>query len=234
MLFTTLDQIIESPFDGFVSLASFIVALVVAISFHEFSHAVLATGLGDPTARRLGRVSLSPKAHLDPLGTAMIILAGFGWGKPVPVNPVALRLGGRAGMAVVAGAGPIANILVAFLVAVTLDAALGKEQAVGFYLFNGRRDEILPYLLGSIVFWNLLLAAFNLIPIAPLDGFKVALGVLPRPLSDSYARLERYGPFVLLALILLDLLIPGGGLLSLVVTPMLNALANVVVGRHVV
>lgn len=109
MLFESFSQIQFDPFRGIVTFATFSLALVLAITVHEFSHALIATRLGDPTSKRLGRLSLNPRAHLDPVGSMMIILAGFGWGKPVPVNPDYLRTGARSGMAVVSLAGPISK-----------------------------------------------------------------------------------------------------------------------------
>ena len=124
MLFTSLFQLEQDPLRGFVTLATFALALVVAITFHEFSHALFATRLGDPTAKALGRLSLHPKAHLDPVGIVMIFLAGFGWGKPVPVNAAYLHTGERPGMAMVSIAGPLANVVVAAIFAVLMKAGV--------------------------------------------------------------------------------------------------------------
>lgn len=99
MLFSVLSQIQSNPVGAIITLLTFVFALLVAISFHEFSHALVATRLGDGTPRRMGRLSLHPLAHLDPMGTAMILLAGFGWGKPVEVQASNLRTGPRPGMA---------------------------------------------------------------------------------------------------------------------------------------
>ena len=121
MLLTAIDLIQTSPLSGLVTLAAFSLSLVVAITFHEFSHALSATLLGDPTPRMQRRLSLHPLAHLDPLGTAMIFIAGFGWGKPVQVSAFRLRPSERAGMAGVSLAGPLSNILLATLVAVPMN-----------------------------------------------------------------------------------------------------------------
>ena len=104
---------------------------------------------------------------------------------------------------------------------------------VGLRLFGGGPGDIAGYVLGSIIFWNLLLAAFNLIPLVPLDGFKVAVGVLPREASDQLARLERYGPAPLMLLIMLGFLLPGPSILGLVLRPLINVLANLVLGGQV-
>lgn len=233
MLFQTIDQITNSPSEGFITLGAFIIAVLMGLTFHEFSHAALAAGLGDNTALRQGRVSLNPAVHLDPLGTLLLLIAGFGWAKPTPVNPALMRVNERTGMALTALAGPVSNIIVAFLAAVVLRATQGGTDAVGFFQYSRLFDNPLEYVLGAIVFWNLLLAAFNLLPIAPLDGFKVALRILPEPLADSFARLERYGPFILLGLVMLDFLLPGPGILGSIIRPIMNGLGRVVAGGDV-
>ena len=233
MLFSVLDQLQDSPWRAFISLLALAGALAVAITVHEFSHALSAWRLGDFTARSQGRLTLHPKAHLDPVGSAMILVAGFGWGKPTPVNPAYLRPGPRPGMAVVALAGPVSNVIVALAASIPIRAGLIGSENAALTLFRGDPSDIVAYLFGSLVFWNLLLAAFNLLPIAPLDGFKVALGVLPSELAHSFARLERYGPAILIGLIAIDLLIPGPSVLSSIIRPILNLLSLVVLGRQV-
>ncbi len=223
----------SSPFQGLITLATFCFALVVAITFHEFSHSLAATLLGDPTSKSQGRLTLQPLAHLDPIGSAMILFAGFGWGKPVPVNPAYLQTGARPGMAVVSLAGPLANVIVAAIAAIPIKLGVVSTGLVGFALFRGQMDDVAPYVIGTVVFLNLLLAAFNLIPVPPLDGFKIALGVLPRDASNQFAQLERYGPMILLSLIMLDFIIPGVGILTSVMRPIINALAALVLGGHV-
>ena len=232
MLFVSFSQIQIDPFRGIVTFATFSLALVLAITVHEFSHSLVATSLGDQTSKRLGRLSLNPRAHLDPVGTMMIILAGFGWGKPVPVNPAYLRTGARSGMAVVSLAGPISNVALASVAALFIKAGVVDSTFVGFTLFGGGTEDILGYIIGAVVFWNLLLAAFNLIPIAPLDGFNVALGILPREMAISFARLERYGPGILMMLILSGFVLPGPSILFAVIRPILNLLSFVVLGRQ--
>ena len=228
-----MSQMQVNALHGFVTLTGFCIALVAAITFHEFSHALSATSLGDYTARSLGRLSLHPKVHLDPIGTTMILLAGFGWGKPTPVNPRYLRPGERPGMAAVAMAGPISNVLLAFVATIPMKLGLVSRDYSAFILFRGETTDIVAYVLGALVFWNLLLAAFNLIPVAPLDGFKVVLGILPREPAQQFARLERYGPAILLGLIAVQYLLPGPGILSTIIRPILNLLALVVLGEHV-
>ena len=181
-------------------------SLATAITVHEFSHALAASLLGDGTARRHGRLSLSPLAHLDMMGTILIFLVGFGWGKPVPVNPNALRSGPRAGMALVAVAGPLANLATAALFALPVRlgwVAWHPPLAIAI-TYSLNLSGLLSDLLSFVILYNVLLAVFNLIPLAPLDGFRVVLGLLPRQLAFSFARLERWGPALLLTIIALD------------------------------
>jgi Zn-dependent protease len=166
-------------------------ALVVGITFHEFSHAFTADSLGDHRPRALGRVSLNPLAHLDPIGSLVFVIAGFGWGKPVPVNIYALRPG-RVGMAFVAAAGPLANVVVAVAAAI-LYRLLAPIGLPGFAL------DLVFY----VVLYNLLLAAFNLIPIPPLDGYNVALAFLPPKWAFTVQRYAQYGVILLLLLVFL-------------------------------
>jgi len=193
-------------------IAGIAVALVVGITFHEFSHAFIADLLGDHRPRALGRVSLNPVAHIDPLGALVFVIAGFGWGKPVPVNVYALRPG-RIGMAMVAAGGPIANVIVA-VVATVLYRVLEMSGSSGFVLEIGF----------WIVYFNLLLALFNLIPIPPLDGYNVLLAFLPPKAAFS---VQRYAPYGIIALLLLVLL-PGGPL-SVLLAPV-APLAQVLIG----
>jgi Zn-dependent protease len=177
-------------------IAGIAIALVVGITFHEFSHAFIADQLGDHRPRALGRVSLNPIAHIDPIGALVFVLAGFGWGKPVPVNVYALRPG-RIGMAMVAAGGPIANVIVAVGAAVgyrllDLGGVGGLVLDVGFF----------------IIFFNLLLAIFNLLPIPPLDGYNVVLAFLP---PRQAMVVQRYAPYGILVLLLL-VFVPGSPL----------------------
>lgn len=216
MLFRLTDQFLTDPFAALISLAAFAVALIVGITVHEFSHAWSATQLGDHTAREQGRLTLNPVSHLDPIGTILIFVAGFGWGKPTPVTPAFLRIGERPGMAVVALAGPISNIVVATLAA--LPFRLGTVS-------GGIDSQFLQ----ALVLWNVVLALFNLLPIAPLDGFKVALGVLPRAIAAPFARTERFGMIILLVIVLADSVL-NTGILSRILFPAISALARLLLG----
>ncbi len=177
-----------------------LVALVVGITFHEFSHALVADRLGDHRPRALGRVSLNPLRHLDPMGAIFFLLAGFGWGKPVPVNSYALRPG-RIGLTVVALAGPLANFGVAILVAILFRVLL---QA-------GLLDAEFPNrVLQLVVYFNVALGLFNLIPIPPLDGYNVVLPLLPPRQQFTVQRYAQYGYLALLLLLVLSYG-PGSG-----------------------
>ena len=182
------------------ALVGIAVALVVGITFHEFSHAVVADQLGDHRPRALGRVSLNPLRHLDPLGALFFLLAGFGWGKPVPVNAYALRPG-RTGLTYVALAGPIANFAVAAAVAVIFRVL----QLAGLLDAPFLREVV-----ALIVYFNVALGLFNLIPIPPLDGYNVVLPLLPPRQSFAVQRYAQYGYVVLLLLLVLSYG-PGNG-----------------------
>ncbi len=224
----------NDPVLGVITLATLCASLVICITVHEFSHAYAATELGDWTARGLGRLSLNPLRHLDPVGTALIFFAGFGWGKPVPVNARYLRVGERPGMALVALAGPASNIVAAVLFAIPLRVGVADTALGGASVFGAGSGGVLGYAgyaLTSLVFWNLILATFNLLPIAPLDGFKVALGLLPRSLAVPFARLEPYGPGILLLIIALGFFSPNLRILSGILRPMVNLLGQIILGR---
>jgi Zn-dependent protease len=123
-------------------------------------------------------------------------------------------------------------VVLAAVAAAPINAGIVSQQTVAFTLFRGRMDDVGGYVVGSVVFWNLLLASFNLLPIAPLDGFKAALGILPGKAAALLARLERLGPGILLLLVASALIIPGTPILVLVIRPILNVLSRLVLGGH--
>lgn len=180
--------------------------VLFAITLHEVAHGWVANKLGDPTARMLGRLTLNPVKHIDPVGTILVpgflLLVGgflFGWAKPVPVTPRNLRQH-RYGMAWVAAAGPVSNILQALLWAVVIRVALANELTLGWLA------EPL-YLMGLAgISINLALAVLNLLPIPPLDGGRIVDALLPGPLSARYSQLEPWGLWIVLALIVTKLL----------------------------
>ena len=177
------------------TLIARMVVLLIAFTVHELAHAVTADYLGDPTPRRQGRITLNPIAHLDPIGTLMLLVSGFGWAKPVMVQPYNLRGNPRTSMAIVAAAGPISNVIMAVLAAIPMRAMVGTIAPSGQFLPS------LPVLLGQFVFINLILALFNLIPVPPLDGSKILGGILPSEMAYQLRALEQYGFLILLALI---------------------------------
>jgi len=179
---------VQNAADDPVNFVAWIIALVLGITVHEFMHAYAATRLGDDTARLLGRLSLNPMAHLDPFGTLLIVLAGFGYGKPVPFNESRLR--SALGVSAVALAGPFANLVLAFVCAIPL--RFGDAEML---------DGAYGVVLEAIVFYNCILAIFNLIPIPPLDGSNVVYGLLPPQQKYTWRSYQQYGPMILLALL---------------------------------
>jgi Zn-dependent protease len=191
---------------------AFLLGLVVGITVHEASHATSAYLLGDDTAYRDGRVTLNPVSHLDVMGSLMLLMAGFGWGKPTPVVPSKLK-GGVFGPVAVALAGPVSNLLI-----VALCAAL--------FLLPVFQSGYLLMVVAMVAFTNALLFVFNLIPIPPLDGSKVIFPFLPRALDGFVMFMNQYGPMILLGLILLSFLTPINifNVLLAPVRPLLNVL----------
>ena len=231
MIFRNLGLLSDDPAGFLLSVALTVGALVVGITIHEFSHALVATGLGDQTAKRLGRVSLNPLVHLDPLGGLMLMVAGFGWGKPVPVNALAFR-NAFQGMAAVALAGPFSNIVAAVLLSLPFKLELVRwTSPFRIPTLSFGVEALVGQLLATAIFFNLVLAIFNLIPLAPLDGSKVVLGLLPRNMAASFQRLEPWGPGILLTVIMLDVFM-GVGILGTILGPGVNGLGNLVVGHR--
>ena len=204
-----------------------VLPVVVAITFHEAAHGWAAWKLGDDTALRLGRVTFNPIRHVDPFGTVVLpallyFLGGFlfGWAKPVPVAFHRLR-DPRYGMVLVALAGPVTNIVLAVLSAWILRWTGLLPDAVGAWLDANLRVSVII---------NVVLAVFNMIPLPPLDGGRVAVGLLPRGLALPLARLERYGMFILIGAIFILPLIGSQLGLNLAVLPwLLDAPVNYVI-----
>ncbi len=189
---------------GIIALS--LIVLLFSLTVHEAAHALAADRLGDPTARLLGRISLNPMVHLDPIGTVLLpvvaMLTGaplIGWAKPVPVNVARLGNGRRDFMAV-AAAGPASNLLLAACAAVALKvSAPMRASEAGF-------AEPVAYLLEAAIELNALLAVFNLVPVPPLDGGNVLAGLLPVPVAARFDALRPYGVFILYGLMLTGVL----------------------------
>ena len=233
MIFAYLDLLDVSAQAFFVFVGAVVSALLLGFTFHEFSHAFAATRLGDPTPRYRGRLSLNPLAHLDPAGTALLFLAGFGWGKPVPVNPSLMRGDPKTNLAITAAAGPLSNLAVAGLAGLAIKADLVPWRSPFNLqtLAHWSADDYIGLYLSSIVIFGIILAVFNLIPLFPLDGFSVAVGILPRELSRSLEELRAWGPGLLFLLIALPIVTGGHfGLLFQIMAPAVNGLTRLLTG----
>jgi len=226
----------------------FVISIVsIIISMHEAAHAYIANRLGDPTAKLLGRITLNPSAHIDPLGTLVVplillVLSGgafvFGWAKPTPINPLNFE-NPRKDSALTAFAGPASNFILATIIGVVSRLIpLTSETKnlivrLGFggqwdNLFNIIDGDILAFIflaLTGIVIFNLILGIFNLIPVPPLDGFRILVGILPKDLALKLATLESYGPIVLILFLFVFINI-FSGFISTLITFLLSILVG--------
>ncbi len=168
-------------------LLAMLAALVVGFTVHEYSHARVAFQLGDYTAYMQGRLTLDPRRHIDPLGMLMFLMAGFGWAKPVPIDPHRL---GRRGTLEVSLAGPVSNLLLAAVAALPVRLGLfGLDGPAGWFLF-------------TFASFNIVLAVFNMLPVPPLDGWKVLLGLVPSRVADLLEGVGQFGFMALFALLM--------------------------------
>ena len=198
--------------------------ILMALTFHEYAHAYVANLLGDDTAKQSGRLSLNPLRHLDPLGTIMIFLVHFGWAKPVPVNPYRLK-NPKKDMLWISAAGPIANMVLAFASGILLRLLIAAGEAPDRTSTTG----LLIYVVFMSLQINLALAIFNIIPIAPLDGSKILSGLLPAGFEKMFYMMERYGPFVLLGLIIFGRT-TGVSVLGGIIWPFVKFFSNIFAG----
>jgi Zn-dependent protease len=213
-----------------------LLALVVGIGFHEFCHAFMADSLGDPLPARQGRVTLNPLAHLDPAGTVMMLFVGFGWRKPVQWSGQSLRVSPKMAMLMISAAGPLSNFVAAGLLG--LPIKLGWVPFINPFDFTpfglgitvGEPDEYVGLFLTASVLLNVVLGVFNLLPIHPLDGFKVVAGLLPDDLSQEFMKLGQYGPAILMVLIALPFFTgynPLGDVMAPTVLPLIELFTGV-------
>jgi Zn-dependent protease len=190
-----LVQGLNSGFGAFIdALIAFLIVVLVCLPIHEFGHAWAAVKMGDTLPLMQGRYTLNPRRHIDWLGAALLALVGFGWAKPVQINPYAMRKAPnvRAGLIVAAAAGPAMNVLLAIGAAVLFRLNLSTLQS-----------PVLASVLLSLTYINLVLVVFNLIPVPPLDGSRILFMLLPSRYDNITATLNQYGPFILLAVVLL-------------------------------
>jgi Zn-dependent protease len=214
--------------DPFVAISVLIgapIALILGLSLHEFAHALVGYRLGDLTPVRDGRLTINPLAHFDPFGTLLMLIAGFGYGRPVMVNPYNFRVDRRLGMGLVAIAGPITNILIALV--------FGLALRILYAVVNPFNPGTLEYVIGIfslIVTFNLNLAIFNMIPFPPLDGSKVLLALLPGNIAYSverfYIQSQQYGMLILFALLFI-----GGRYLGPLISGPADGLYSLIVGQ---
>ena len=195
------------------SIAVRLIILVLGVPIHEWAHAWSAYLLGDDTASLRGRLTLNPLAHFDPIGGVLLLLSGFGWGKPVPVNPYRLRVNPRIGMAITSFAGPLSNFILAMILAIPL-----RLHWLDWHGWGAR-------FLFTAIYINLGLMLFNLIPIFPLDGEKVLVGVLPPRLGDRLLQMRNIG-VPLLGFFLFVLPMLGVDVISFVIQPVFDFLVR--------
>ena len=206
-------NLFKSPLIFFITLLS----LIIAITVHEFSHAWAAEHLGDPTPRLQGRLSLNPLKHLDPMGTMLMILIGFGWGKPVQFDPYNLR-DPRRDAALISFAGPCSNFITAILLSIVLKV---------FIFFNINIFIIIGLFFVTVIKLSLILGLFNLLPVEPLDGFKIVAGLLPEDKAAEWNNLKQYSMYFLILLI--APLFGGSSLASILINPLFNFLTNLLI-----
>ena len=201
-----------------------IITLLISFTFHEFAHAWTATKFGDDTPRLYGRLTLNPIAHLDILGSLMLIFAGFGWAKPVPINPRKLRQHSPAALMFVALSGPLSNFLLAVLAAIPLRFGWATPAAPMVDIFPTPYQFLLYFL-----YINLGLMLFNLIPLPPLDGEAILEFLLPPAWEERWEAIKPYGPYILMGLFILGPMI-GFNLVEVLISPLQVGMVNILLG----
>jgi len=208
-------------------LIIFAIILLTAFPVHEFAHAWVADRFGDNTPRANGRLTLNPLAHLDPIGSLMMILAGFGWAKPVPINPYVLQRRSSAAPMLVSLAGPMSNLLMAILASIPF--RLGLVSIHDISQLSGSILPNIPTFLFIFIYINLLLMLFNLIPLFPLDGEKILDYFLPPSGARVLQNIRPYGPMILLGLLFI-LPLAGIDVIGKVIQPALSFLTRLLIG----
>ncbi len=209
-------------------------ALLIALTIHEYSHGRMAYYLGDNTAKAHGRLTLNPLDHMDPIGLLMLAIAGFGWAKPVPVNPVNFRrdVPMRKGMLLVALAGPMSNLITAFIFLGVAEAyvRLVLGQTVGAYHPIFLLYSLTHPIIRWIVMLNIFLAIFNLIPVPPLDGSRILRAILPRNMEHIFYTLDQYGFVILILIIVTNVISMVMGPVATVVLTILHLPYQLILG----
>lgn len=200
---------------SFIDILYVLPGILIGISFHEFAHAYVSHKLGDPTPHKMGRLTISPSAHIDPIGFLMLLLGGFGWAKPVMINPTYYKKP-RSGQILVSVAGPITNYMIALIFSVVIKLLITFNDVI---LLSPQKYNILLNLFFYTVQINLVLFVFNLLPIPPLDGFHILENILPYKYSRKLYYIERYG-FILLIIFILS------GAASYILGPAVNFFYN--------
>ena len=221
MVLTTIVQYATNPSALFMLLVS-IPGVLIAITFHEFAHGLAAYKLGDNTAKMEGRLSLNPLDHLDPIGTLMLLFAGFGWGKPVRVNPsnYTRKISMEKGEAIVSLAGPLMNIILAILFTI-IYFAIYKFAGVGF--ITSTMGSVLMLLISATISINIGLGVFNLIPLPPLDGSKIFLPILPRGAKTWFIENERIFYIIFLVIWI-------SGIAGNMISPLISKMTSAILG----
>ncbi|MEO0091847.1 MAG: site-2 protease family protein [candidate division WOR-3 bacterium] len=198
-------------------------AILFGLTIHEYAHALIALKLGDPTAKFMGRLTLNPLKHLDPIGTISLFLFRLGWAKPVPINPNYFR-NYKQGVLLTSLAGPGANFISAI--------AFGLFLRIIYSFSSLSPNSFIIVILEMFVFYNLILAIFNLIPIPPLDGSKILYYLLPSTMAEEYAKLERYGFFILIGIIIFGQL-TGFSIFGIIILPIIRIFSTAIIGYSI-
>ena len=195
----------------------YLVSILVAISIHEFSHAWAADYLGDPTPRLQGRLKLDPRVHIDNFGLLFLLLFGFGWGKPVEFDPYNLK-DPRRDAAIISIAGPSSNFILAIILSILLKLFILLQ--LNFLIIIG------SFIFIPMIKLNIILGVFNLLPIHPMDGFKIVAGILPEEKAHEWNQLQRYG---MIFLVLLIFPIGGSSMLNNIIQPIVDFISDLLI-----